>query len=148
MGYSKKISSVLFSASMVFQCLFSLGNADELATEITTQVVYTTPWEALDNGTFLSVEQLGDWYEKAENEGWDENCTAEEIEKTMQWLIFFRRFAAKIEGEEYVEEDIEEMLVCEGEGDGDCEPLNYERIRNLEDIPGYLKVFLRPDVTW
>ena len=138
MGYSKKFSRGLFSVAMFSQCLFSSVNADELS----TQVVYTTPWEAIDHGTFLSVEQLSDWYEKAENQELYENYTAEEIEKTLQWLIFFRRLTAKIEGEEYIEEDVEEMLVCEGEGEGDCEPLNYERIRNLEDIPEYLKVFL------
>jgi hypothetical protein len=154
MGYSKKISSILFSAAMCFPWLFSAGNADEPSTEVATQVVYTTPWEALDHGQELTCDLILKWYESIENEDEDAEFTGtmDELSKKTQWLLFLTKAGAAPGDEEDLEKEIEAIVEACREDKNDCEEdiecmdFDCERIRNLADIPEYLKVFLLPEV--
>lgn len=154
MGYSKKISSILISAAMCFQCLFSSEHADEPASQIATQVVYTTPWEALEHGQELTRDLILKWYESIENEDEDAEFTGtmEELSKKTQWLFFLTKAGIAPGDEEDPEKEIEAIVEACREDKNDCEEdaecmeFDCERIRNLADIPEYLKVFLLPEV--
>ena len=146
-----RYSRAIFSAAVYSFSLCSLANA----TEVSTQIEYTTPWEAIEHGQPLSYDLLIKWYESIENE--DENAefkgTPEELSKMMQWLIFLSKAGVLPKEEAELEKDIEELLQeCRAHekdfgDDQECSECDCERVANLEDIPLYLKKLLLPKET-
>ncbi len=146
MEYAKKFSAIVLSAALVSQAFLPSLNALNLSQEMTDLIVNKTPWETLQDENPLAYELMVnwigmmDWLDKIENEDVAIEYTPEEAEKMLQWMIFLARIGIKPGDEEELEKDIEELLEPCGIDDEDCADLNYDRIRNLEDIPEYLKI--------
>lgn len=104
-----KASSTLLIASLL---LPTPGNTIEFSSSVEIVIEERDPWKNMQQGHLVSYDSVIDVLKKVESDEWEDTCTQEELEKTVQLLSLLGRqgILPGETDEAELEEDIYELL--------------------------------------